>query len=409
MTLAEVVASPAGLASRRAAWDALAVAQGLPLARPDWLLGWWEAQDPVAPRRLHVAVASDGDGVAGLAPLFVEDPASPVLRMRLLGRTTLFGTAPVLRAEGAERTIAALGRAVADTGGRPTIVTLDAVAAGAAWLPALARALGPLGASIHPLRSGQSVGIRLEGTFEQWLRARAKGWRGSYRTRARRFREHGGELRRVADVQDLLPAMRALSALHHRRWEHRSDWLTPDVERLLASAAPSMLPSGGFRLWTAVVGERVVGATAFAAAGGGVAMLLTGFDPEWRRFGLGIATVAAAVEEAFALGDAYVDFGHGGFPYTAAMANDVRPVTWCDLIMANDVRPVTWCDLIVRNRGYAVACARALPRHARQAVIEARVRWRVGTRAAAARRRLGLRAADSRRRMVQAVDVGRRR
>jgi CelD/BcsL family acetyltransferase involved in cellulose biosynthesis len=394
MTSAQIVASPEGLRAHRADWDALAVDQGLPLARPDWMVGWWEAQEPLRPRRLHVAVATDCDGVVGVAPLFVEDPERPVVRLRLLGHPALFGTGPVLR-NGADHVIAALGRVIADTGERPTIVTLDAVAADAPWLPGLARALGPRGAAIHSLRSGRSVGIRLDGTFEQWLRARARGWRGSYRTRMRRFHEHGGELRRVSDPQELLPALHALERLHHVRWEHRSEWLTPDVERLLGSAARTLSPSGGFRLWTAVVGERIVGATALAVGGGAITMLLTAFDPEWRRFGPGIATVAAAVEEAFALGDSYVDFGYGAYPYTMAMANDVRPVTWC--------------DLIVRNRAFAVARARALPRHARFAVVETRVRWRLGTRAAAARGQLRTRAEGARRRLMQTIDARRMR
>jgi CelD/BcsL family acetyltransferase involved in cellulose biosynthesis len=134
-------------------------------------------------------------------------------------------------------------------------------------------------------------------------------------------------------------------------------------------------------LWTIEVDEQVIGATAFAAAGGAVTTLVTGFDPAWGRFAPGLRSMIAGIEEGFRLGEERLDLGFGGYPYKLKLANTARQISSFELF-PRDVR-------------YPFVRAHELPRHARERLVQARVRLRARTRMLEARDRAIARAARS--------------
>jgi CelD/BcsL family acetyltransferase involved in cellulose biosynthesis len=156
-----------------------------------------------------------------------------------------------------------------------------------------------------------------------------------------------------------------LIRLHDGRRDHEWEWITPVLERTLRDAGVRLVSDNGFRLWTLEIDEQVIGATAFVAAGGAVMTLFTGFDPAWGRFAPGLSSIVAGIEEAFRLGEEQVDLGYGGYPYK--------------LKLANDARRISSYEMFPRDTRYPFVRAHELPRHARERLIQARVR--LGARA----------------------------
>jgi CelD/BcsL family acetyltransferase involved in cellulose biosynthesis len=360
-------------------WDRLAEDNGQPLGRPDWLLEWWRARSVAqqAPGGLRVTVVCDAQGVAGVAPMFVEDTQGRVAHWRFLGQRAFYGVGPLVRSEGADRTIGLIARAIASSRRRPGIVFIEGVDVDCSWPEALARSWPGRRAWIRGGARTRALSVRLDGTFDDWLRGRGRGWPGDYRRRRRRLLERGAVVRRAQDAEDVNGSLAALMRLHHARWEHRSAWLNLSVERTLGAASERLAARDAFRLWLVEIDGRVIGASAFAVAGGALSMLMTAYDPEWRPFAPGLVSILAGIKEAFQLGDQVIDLSFGTYPYKLRLANEVR---W-----------IRWCEMFPRDRRYPLARAHALPSHGREAVDRARARVQARTRLAEARTRVGQR------------------
>ncbi len=313
--------------------------------------------------------------LTGVAPLFVEDVNARVVTLRFLGLGAFFGSHLLVRSTGAGETTDALTATIASLRPRPGVLSFEAIDVESEWPDALARAWPGRGAWVRARVPHRATAIRLGGTFEEWVQARRKDWRQDYRRRQRRFFEHGGTIRRASSADDVRLGLDALRRLHDARWSGPAgDRLSPVVERTLREAGEQLAPSDAFRLWTAELSGRIIGASVFAAAGGAVAFLVTAFDPQWGQFAPGQRTIVAGIEEGFRLGDRVMDLSFGEFPYKFRLANEVR---W---ISSYEVFP--------RNHRYLLARAYAMPRHARETLDHGRVRLGVRTRLAEARSRV---------------------
>ena len=355
------------------AWDRLAEKECRPFGRPGWLLAWWRARSRERFSRsgLRVVVVCDAHGLAGLAPLFIEDVQARVPHLRFLGLHAFFGGCPLVRSDVADDTIDALAGAIATMRPRPSIVSFDLIDVDSRWPDALVRSWPGRRAWLRSGLSTTSAAVRLEGTFEEWVHTRGHDWRGEYRRRNRRFSEIGGVVRRAQCTEDVSRGLSQLIRLHHARWHHESQWLTPVVERTLREAGNGLVTHDGFRLWTVEIGGQVIGATVFAAAGGAVVMPLTAFDPAWSRFAPGLHSVVAGIEEGFRLGEDWVDLGHGDFRYKRELANEFHQISSY--------------EMFARNARYPLVRAHELPRHARERINQGRVRLRARGRLVDAR------------------------
>src|SRR4051794_10783340 len=107
---AELVDDPAALADLADPWDALAVANRLPLMAPAVVEAWWRHLAPPG-ALLRLAVVRDGGELAGIAPLWADGRD-----LRLAGAGVFNRLAP-LAAPGREREVAAaFGQALPGTG-----------------------------------------------------------------------------------------------------------------------------------------------------------------------------------------------------------------------------------------------------------------------------------------------------
>jgi CelD/BcsL family acetyltransferase involved in cellulose biosynthesis len=358
------------------AWDRLAQDERRPFGRPDWSLAWWRARQREDAFRgeLRVIVICDERGLAAVAPLYVEDVRARVVHLRFIGQMAWWGVDPLVRRVGADETIDDLAAAIASLSPRPSIVSFNAVDVESLWPEALVSRWPAHGAWQRARSPTRATAVRLGGTYEEWLESRTGDWRGGYRRRQRRFSEHGGVVRRAESLLDVRSGLGDLVRLQRARWGSASDRLSPVIVRSLQEAGERLIERGGFRLWTAEVDGRVVGATAFTAAGGAVTALATAFDPQWGRFAPGQRSMVAGIEEGFRLGEDVVDLGFGEYPYKFDLATDVR---W-----------VSWYEVFPRDLRYPVARALALPRHTREAISQGRVRLRARSRLAETRHRV---------------------
>jgi CelD/BcsL family acetyltransferase involved in cellulose biosynthesis len=357
-----------------AAWDALAVDQRQPLLRPDWLLAWWRARgrEPVADSGLRVVVLSDAQGLAAVAPMFIEDTRARVAHVRFLGG--LSGGTPLIRSGAADDTVRTLAAAISVIRPRPSVVSFDLIDVDSRWPDALVQAWPARGVWLRRGWSTITAAIGLDGTFEDWVHARGPKWRNDHRRNGRRFGEIGGVVRRARTAGEVSRGLSELIRLHDGRRSHESERVPPVLERTWREAGERLVSDDGFRLWTVEVDGQVIGATAFAAAGGAVTALLTGFDPAWGRFAPGLRSLVAGIEEGFDLGDERLDLGRGHFPYK--------------LRLANEAGSVASYEVFARGLRYPLVRAHEMPRHARERCIQARVSLRARTRLAEARNRV---------------------
>lgn len=364
------------------AWDQLAGPGHQPLSRPGWLLAWWRAKLCQRQFRgeLRVVVVCDERGLAGVAPLFIEDPRASVVAARFLGHGTMLGVHPLIRNDGAEGTVKVLSEAIASLRPRPNIIYFEMIDADSIWPEALVDHWPGRRGWLRVHGPDRGSAIRLDGTFDGWVQSRSIDWRSDYRRRQRRLFERGGVIRRARTTSEMSRALAELIRLHRIRW-NAPDPLTPVVVRTLHDAGEQLLASDGFRLWTVEINDKVIAASLFVTAGRSVTLHLTAFDREWGRFAPGRLSIVAGVEEAFRRGDDIIDLWYGDFGYKYALANEARSVCWYELFPRHD--------------GYLRARASALPRHGRDALHRARMDLALRTRLAEARRSVSMRFSPS--------------
>jgi CelD/BcsL family acetyltransferase involved in cellulose biosynthesis len=349
-------------------WDRLAASVGQPYSRPDWLLEWWRARTAgKGPAdRLRVILVCDAQGLAGVAPMFVESARARVAHWRFLGQGAFPGVGLLVRPEGADDTIRFIARAIASSRPPPGILFMHAIDIDCAWPESLARSWPDRRAWVRERARTTATSIRLDGAFDDWLRDCGRSWAADHCRLRRRLIERGGVVRRARDAEDVSRGLAALIRLHKARWASQQRWLTPAVDQTLRVAGERLAARDGFRLWLVELDGQIIGASAFAVAGRTVSLLVTAHDRDWKSLGPGLASIVAGVEESFQIGDELVDLSYGAYPYKLRLANEVR---W-----------LSWRELFPRDRRYPLARAHALPWHVREAVDRARARVQARTR-----------------------------
>jgi CelD/BcsL family acetyltransferase involved in cellulose biosynthesis len=350
---AELLDDPAALAELAGAWDALAVANRLPLMAPAVVEAWWRHLAP-AGAELRLAVVRDGDELAGVAPLWADGR-----ELRLAGAGVFNRLAP-LAAPGREAEVAtALGQGLAATGA--DVLLLEGVPTDSPW-PALLRD-GLPGSRTFERALFPAPVAHLRPTFDDWMASRSKNFRGQMR-RARRDLEQAGGETRAATPETLRADLEALWRLHDARWEGQDEDTNlaeygPKIVDAL-EAAGRALPAGRFRLWMVEVGGEPAAAHLFVAAGGLVTYWNGGWDERHAKFKPALLSILAAVEEACDAGDDLFDLGAGEQAYKQRFADGDEPLAWSGLILPG---PRAWLARArVGARQAGAAAKRALTR-----------------------------------------------
>jgi CelD/BcsL family acetyltransferase involved in cellulose biosynthesis len=319
-----LVVDAAELEPYLAAWDALAVERALPYCAPAWMLSWWRELAP--PRaRLRVAIALDGDELAGIAPCWSDASAGPE-RLRFLAAPVSAPTGP-LAAAGREATVApVLVEALAGAEPAPRVVGFDHVPREWPWPALFASAWpGARGAKLVETGRMSAPALSLDGVqdFDRWLKARSSNFRSQARQGRRRLAEAGAAPRVLEDPAAIAAALPDLARLHHARRDPRggSKVLDEAGRRMLAAAAHELAGTG--RLWILEIAgpDRPVASQLFVAAGAGASYWNGGFDDAWSRCRPGLQGLMAAIEHAAARHFHDFDLGPGDQHYKSRMAD----------------------------------------------------------------------------------------
>lgn len=342
---AQLVEDPAAFSELARAWDALAVANRLPLAAPAVAEAWWRHLAPAGAKLRHVVVR-DGTAVAGVAPLWADGRD-----LRLAGAGVFNRLAPLAQPGHEEAVAAALATAL--DGG--DVLLLEGMPADSPW-PALLQRRLPRSRPFERARFPAPV-AHLRPSFDDWLGSRSKNFRSQMRRARRDLEQAGGQARQATD-ETLRADLESLWRLHGARWEGQTEESNlaeygPALVDALEAAGRS-LGGGRFRLWVVDVDGEPAAAHLFVAAGGLVTYWNGGWDERHARFKPALLSILAAVEQACEGGDDLFDLGAGAQDYKQRFADGDDPLTWSGLILPG---PRAW---LARARiGARQAAARA--------------------------------------------------
>src|SRR5436190_16836714 len=159
---AQLVEDPAALSELAPAWDALAVANRLPLAAPAIADAWWRHLAPSGAKLRHVVVR-DGSAVTGIAPLWADGRD-----LRLAGAGVFNRLAPLAQ-PGHEDQVAA---AIAPALGGADVLLLEGIPVDSPWPSLLHERLPrsrPFERAVFP-----APVAHLRPSFDEWLGSRSK-------------------------------------------------------------------------------------------------------------------------------------------------------------------------------------------------------------------------------------------
>jgi CelD/BcsL family acetyltransferase involved in cellulose biosynthesis len=340
----ELISDDAALDALVPEWDALAVAQRMPLAAPGWMLAEWRnLREPGTVPRV-IAVREKDGALVGLLPFCTEDPPRGRVDYRLL-----IGTPPEispLAQLGREWEVAAAAvPLLAQATPRPDVIALEGLPVASQWPTAL-RQSWP-GHVRPPLRQywvqGRPTVSLAAGSFDAWLSAKSSNFRGQMRSMRRKFAKAGGTSR-ATTAETLEADVAAFLRLHLGRWEGRGESSLHDVARqqaLLTQAGRELLPSGRFRLRMLELDGEPISAQLFGEAGGEVIYCNGGWDERHAKLRPAMLGILDALEEAFERGDERLNLGPGEQPYKLRFADGNDPLAWTLLLVPGRRLPLS--------------------------------------------------------------------
>jgi CelD/BcsL family acetyltransferase involved in cellulose biosynthesis len=159
--------------------------------------------------------------------------------------------------------------------------------------------------------------VRLEGSFEAYLRALPKKERHEVRRKARNFERDAptGRLRVVTEKAEALAALPDFFRLHRLSAPDKERFLTPDVERFFAAMTAATADAGWLRLYLMEIGGTPVAAVFTFVADGRMLVYNSGYDPEYAHVSAGMVLVGMMIEDAARLGLTVFDFLRGNEAY----------------------------------------------------------------------------------------------
>jgi CelD/BcsL family acetyltransferase involved in cellulose biosynthesis len=329
------------------AWDALAVAQAVPLCAPGWMLAWWRHLAP-AGAELRLLAVRDGRELVALAPWYVTARTGARTDMRFLG-AELSDRVDVLCAPGCEDdAAAALRAAIAQVRPAPDLVAFEAVPAASRWTRRLAGGLsGRLRLAPYRTSARPAPTVTLpSGPPEGWLAGRSRNFRGQMGRARRQLEKRRGGVRQITDPGEMCASIDVLLRLHAARWEGRapSGLTAPGVRELLVQACADLGPDR-LRLWAAEIEGELISVQLFHAAGGEIKYWNGGWMEEHAGLKPTMLTILAALEDGIARGERRLDLGAGMHPYKLRFADGDDPLTWGGLVVRNRRWPRTAAEL----------------------------------------------------------------
>ena len=347
---ARVVESLDGVDPIRAEWDELAVASARPFSAPAWALSWWNHLRPEG-ARLRLLVVEQGDGLAGVLPLYAIGRV-----YRAIGGE-LAPVEPVARAGQEAQVAVAAGELLAAAKPRAQLIELGQHGSGSDWAEMLSRAWpGSRGAWRWVESEAPAPEVDFGAGIEAWMSEKSKSFRRDIRTSRRKLDEAGGTFR-FATEETLEADVSEFLRLHWMRLADRGGSSIPrgeGIERMLVGAGRDLLPSGRFRLLCLDLDGEVIAADLLVAAGAEVSAWNSGFDDAHRDFSPIMQCLVYALADAADRGERTMNLGPGGQDYKYRLSNSE------DCLRSSVVVP--------RGASYPLVRLRLAPRRVRGAL-----------------------------------------
>ncbi len=362
----ELIDGEPGMRELWHAWDALAVARGLPYAAPAWQLGWWDAAAPAGARPMML-VARDGAATVGVMALYRVAGRSGLQRLLVMGAAAAQGTGPVMAAGREAEVAAAFAEALSGVRGpRPATLELQGVAQGEHWAGQLCASWpGRARPRVSPVRRVDAPVLTLaEESFDHWLARRSANFRQQMRRARRGLDRRDAVFRRATTTAEIRAAIPDLLALHRARFAGRggSEAVDAGTAAILGAAADGLDGTGRMHVELIEHEDRTISAHLFVSAGEEMTYWLGGFDDRYAREHPGMLGLVGAVEHALARGRRRLDLGPGVQPYKMRLADGIRRLDWDNVLFPGPRRPVTRLQLAPRQLARTAVGARARAR-----------------------------------------------
>lgn len=205
------------------------------------------------------------------------------------------------------------------------------------------------------------------GTWPAFMHGLSKSMRDNIAYYPRLLARHGHQPQThvITCPQDLGPALAEFLRLHQARAHlsatvpHDDRFALPAHREFLMRIAPPLAAQGMLRLALLRVGNDAVAAQLTLEHAGTLYVYYAGFDPAWRRYGVGMQLLAQCLQDALTRGVETVDFLGGTAPFKRQWGTTTVQVG--KVIVLRDAPHVH--AAFAAYRGVQAVCAR-LPRDA---------------------------------------------
>ena len=329
----ELVTEVDRLRDHVAGWDALADTASQARGGGGIVAAWAAHMLPPG-TELRVWVATEGTAVVGVLP-FVAEPM-PRGRFRLLPPTTdlMFGTVPIAHPDCAQRVADAVAEDFVARAETVNVATIYWLPGGSPWSSALGRRLVEPDWVEAERTPYDSYYTSVPSGMDSWMASRDKVFRQGVGRRARRAEEEGFRLVTTEDPADIMERLPSLQSFYVRSQEERGGQgyrFDDDMIRTI-DTAQALSPAGRFALTVLENDDGIIGASLVLRAGTNMSCWLVGYDPEWSRFGPGVAALLESIAAGSRAGCDAADLGLGDHHYLRDFKDASTPlesVTWC--------------------------------------------------------------------------------
>jgi CelD/BcsL family acetyltransferase involved in cellulose biosynthesis len=312
----------------------------------DWQHLWWKTYG--AGRPLRLLVATSGDEVVGILPLYVATETVLGLPVRLLrfvgtgGDTSPDDLGPVLAPEREGEVARALADAVMSLEGWDVLQLHDMQPS--AFTPVMEEAAR--GRSL-PCRTGRSERISfltLPATWDAWLASLHRDRRYRVKKMRKDLLAAHPDARFFAwsDAATLDAGIDRLIHLHHTRWNHVGQSHGFSSEQYVGfhrAVMQACFARDRLQLCALELGGQIVAMFYLYRFRGVIYLMQAGFDPAFAKLKPGLVLLGWIVEDAIRQGCTALDFLKGEHRYKDELANGERSTVYLSAFRA---RPAAW-------------------------------------------------------------------
>jgi CelD/BcsL family acetyltransferase involved in cellulose biosynthesis len=329
----ELVTDLGRLQDHAAGWDALADCASQARGGGGIVAAWAAHMLPPG-TELRVWVATEGTAVVGVLPFVAE--TMPRGRFRLLPPTTdlMFGTVPIAHPDCEQRVTEAVADDFARRAAAVDMATIYWLPQSSPWSSALGSRLVEPDWVEAELTQYDGYYTSVPSGIDSWMAQRDKVFRQGVGRRARRAEEQGFRLFTTEDPAEIMERLPRLQSFYVRSQDARGGEgyrFDDDMIRTIETAQ-ALSPPGRFALTVLENDDVLIGASLVVRAGTKMSCWLVGYDPEWSRFGPGVAALLESIAAGSRAGCDAADLGLGDHHYLRDFKDASAPLeslTWC--------------------------------------------------------------------------------